>query len=85
MEVSAFISLGQGWDTIQYNFIETGYFYIQSFINIIIELNMSSLYKLIKAFTANSNPPGEWCKYVSKFVLNKSHRSEYGIYCSTLK
>ena len=42
--------------TIQYNFIETlstGYFYIQSFIIIVQELNMSSLYKLIKAFTAN--------------------------------
>ena len=24
------------------------------------------------------------CKYVSKFLLNKSHRSEYGIYCSIL-
>ena len=45
------------YNTIQYNFIETlstGYFYIQSFIIIVQELNMSSLYKLIKAFTANS-------------------------------
>ena len=47
---------------IQYNFIETlstGYFYIQSiininkyFINIVLELNMLSFYKLIEAFTA---------------------------------
>ena len=26
-----------------------------------------------------------YCKYVSKFLLNKSHRSEYGIYCYILK
>ena len=25
------------------------------------------------------------CKYVSKFLLNKSHISKYGIYCSMLK
>ena len=41
----------------QYNFFETlsTYFYIQRFINIVQELNISSLYKLIKAFTANKN------------------------------
>ena len=25
------------------------------------------------------------CKYVSKFVLNKLHASDYGMYCSKLK
>ena len=41
---------------IQYSFIETlstGYLYIESFINIVLELTMLSLYKLIKVFTAN--------------------------------
>ena len=41
---------------IQYDLIETlgtGYFFIQSFINIVLEFNMSCLYKLSKAFRAN--------------------------------
>merc|ERR1719154_988170 len=37
------------------NGLSTCYFYIQSFINKVLELNISSLYKLIKAFTANSD------------------------------
>ena len=42
----------------QYNttFTFTYYFYIQSFINIVLEFNISGLYKLIKAFTQQQHP-----------------------------
>ena len=53
--VEARNNIQQSW-YLQYNSIEilsTWYFYIQTFINIVQERNISNIYKLIEAFTAN--------------------------------
>ena len=43
-------------------------------------------YHIIKTYSfCPANLQDYDCKYVSKFLLNKSHITEYGIYCSNLK